>query len=196
MLLGIEILAQAKLRFLGCLQKSLLHRVLGAQFVDCQWSALAVIFAAEIGVVFGSLEVRQHVRERPAGIATRRPGVVVGGRTAQRHRSIGRRAAAGYTCPPESDAPACRVRLAEDTPVVEGVVADLEGVEDVGGSGLARPVVGAGLEEQDLPDGARSHLDEVLAEGPKKKAGPSLDDVIAREPKKKQTLDDLLSGDS
>jgi hypothetical protein len=34
-----------------------------------------------------------------------------------------------------------------------------------------------------------------LAEGPKKKEGPSLDDVIAQGPKKKRSLDDLLSGD-
>jgi hypothetical protein len=38
-------------------------------------------------------------------------------------------------------------------------------------------------------------LDEALTEGPKKE-GPSLDDVLSQEPKKKQTLDDLLSGDS
>jgi hypothetical protein len=51
------------------LQKYLLHRVVGAQFVDVERPALAVIFAVEIGIVFGTLEVGQHVGERPAGIA-------------------------------------------------------------------------------------------------------------------------------
>jgi len=39
-------------------------------------------------------------------------------------------------------------------------------------------------------------LDEMIAEGPKKKDGPNLDDVLTKDPKKKPTLDDLLSGDS
>ena len=60
-LLGIEILAQSKLRFLRRLQKNLLHRIVGAQPVDRERSALAVILAAEIGIVFRALEVGQHV---------------------------------------------------------------------------------------------------------------------------------------
>ena len=51
MVLGIEVLAQAELRFPRGLQEILLHRIVGAQFVDGQRAALAVILAAEIGVV-------------------------------------------------------------------------------------------------------------------------------------------------
>ena len=68
-ILGIEILADPKLGFARRLQKGLLHRVIGAQFVDGERAALAVIVAAEIGIVFRALEVRQHVGERPAVVA-------------------------------------------------------------------------------------------------------------------------------
>src|SRR5664279_4258401 len=77
MLVGIEILAQAELRFLRALQEGLLHRIVGAQFVDVKRPALAVIFAAEIGVVLGTLEIGQYVRKRPAGIAERSPLIIV-----------------------------------------------------------------------------------------------------------------------
>jgi hypothetical protein len=78
MLVGIEILAQAELRFLRRLQEDLLHRIAGARLVDGQRPALAVIFAVKVGIVFGALEVGQHVRERPAGIAERGPLIVIG----------------------------------------------------------------------------------------------------------------------
>ena len=71
MLVGIEILAQAELRFLRGLQEDLLHRIAGARLVDGERAALAVIFAVEIGIVLGALEVGQHVGERPAGVAER-----------------------------------------------------------------------------------------------------------------------------
>ena len=82
MLVGIEILAQAKLRFLRRLQEDLLNGIVGAQLVDGERAALAVILAVEIGVVLRALEVGQHVGERPAGIAERGPLIVVacGGR--------------------------------------------------------------------------------------------------------------------
>ena len=77
MFVGIEILAQAKLRFLRRLKEDLLHWISRAQLVDGERAALAVILAAEIGVVFRALEVGQHVGERPAGIAERSPLIVV-----------------------------------------------------------------------------------------------------------------------
>jgi hypothetical protein len=76
-ILGVEILTDPKLCFAGSLQKCLLHRIFGAQSVDGERAALAVIVAAEIGIVFRALEVGQHVGERPAGVAQRRPLVVI-----------------------------------------------------------------------------------------------------------------------
>ena len=78
MLVGVEILAQAELRFLRGLQEDLLHRIAAARLVDGERPTLAVIFAVEIGVVFRALEVGQHVGKRPAGIAERGPLIVVG----------------------------------------------------------------------------------------------------------------------
>ncbi len=69
MLVGVEILAQAELRFLCGLQEDLLHRIAAARLLDGQRAILAVIFVVEIRVVFRALEVGQHVGERPAGIA-------------------------------------------------------------------------------------------------------------------------------
>ena len=77
MVLGVEILADPKLRLARRLQEGVLHRVVGTQFVDGQRAALAVIGAVEIGIVFRTLEVWQHVGIGPAGIAQRRPLVVV-----------------------------------------------------------------------------------------------------------------------
>jgi hypothetical protein len=74
---AVEILADAELALARALQEDLLHRVVGAQFVDRQRAALAVIFAVEIGIVFRALEVGQHVGERPAGVAQRGPLIVV-----------------------------------------------------------------------------------------------------------------------
>src|ERR1700742_5009088 len=66
MVFGIEILANAELRLLRRLPEDIMHRIAGAQLVDAQRSALAMILAVEFGVVLGTLEVRQHVRVRPA----------------------------------------------------------------------------------------------------------------------------------
>ena len=73
MVLGIEVLADPELGLLRGLQKGLLHRIVGAQFVDGERAALAVILAVEIGVVLGALEVGQHVVKRPAGDCRARP---------------------------------------------------------------------------------------------------------------------------
>src|SRR5712691_825730 len=93
-ILGIEILADPKLGLARRLQKGLLHRVIGAQFVDGEWASLAVIVAAEIGIVFRALEVWQHVGERPAGVAQRRPLIVVAAVAANVDHGIDRGGAA------------------------------------------------------------------------------------------------------
>ena len=77
MLLAIEILADPELGLTRGLQEGLLHRVVGAQFVDGKGTSLAVIRAVEIGIVFRALEVGQHIGVRPAGIAERGPLIVV-----------------------------------------------------------------------------------------------------------------------
>ena len=93
-ILGIEILTDPKLGLARRLQKGLLHRVIGAQFVDGERAALAVIVAAEIGIVFRALEVGQHVGERPAGVAQRRPLIVVAAMAANVDHGIDRGGAA------------------------------------------------------------------------------------------------------
>src|SRR5438105_12208193 len=75
--LGIEILTDPKLRFPRRLQKDFLHRVVGAQLVDGERAALAVILAVEIGIVFRALEVGQYIGVGPAGVAERCPLVVI-----------------------------------------------------------------------------------------------------------------------
>jgi hypothetical protein len=82
LLFGVKILADAELRLTRGFQKDLLYRIVGAQSVDGERTALAVIFAVEIGVVFRTFEVRQHVGMRPAAVAKRRPLVVVAAVTA------------------------------------------------------------------------------------------------------------------
>ena len=61
MLIGVEILAHAKLPLPRALQEYLLHRIVGAQFIDRKRAALAVILAVEIGIVLGALEIGQHI---------------------------------------------------------------------------------------------------------------------------------------
>ena len=63
MILGVEILANAKLRLARGLKEDLLHRIAGAQLVDVKRPVLAVILAVEIGVVLLALEIGQHVGE-------------------------------------------------------------------------------------------------------------------------------------
>src|SRR4051812_24109714 len=77
LLLGIEILADPELGLARRLQKNLLHRIVRAQSVDRERTALAVIFAVEVGIVFRALEVGEHVEIRPAAVAERRPAVIV-----------------------------------------------------------------------------------------------------------------------
>src|SRR5262245_61841932 len=94
MFVGIEILAQAELRFLRSLQEDLLHRIAGARLVDGERSALAMIFAVEVRIVFRALEIGQHVGERPAGVAERSPLIVVGAVAADIDHRVDRRRAA------------------------------------------------------------------------------------------------------
>ena len=75
--LFIEVLADAELRLARGLMEDVMDRIVRAQPVDMQRAALAVIFAVEIAIVLRALEIGQHVRIRPAGIAERGPVVVV-----------------------------------------------------------------------------------------------------------------------
>lgn len=77
MVLFIEVLANAELRLARSLMEDVMDRIVRAQLVDMQRAALAMIFAVEIGVVLRALEVGQHIRIRPAGVAERGPVVVV-----------------------------------------------------------------------------------------------------------------------
>ncbi len=77
MIFRVEILANAELRLLRRLPEDVVHGIAGAQLVDAQRPALAVILAVEFGVVLRALEIGQHVRVRPAGVAERSPVIVV-----------------------------------------------------------------------------------------------------------------------
>ena len=94
------------------------------RFVDGERTALAVIFAVEIGIVFRALEVGQHVVEGPAGVAERGPVVVVAAVAADIDHGVDRRRAAEPLA----------ARLIADAAVeaglrhgVEGPVVDLAG---------------------------------------------------------------------
>ena len=143
-LVGIEILAQAKLGFLRRLQEGLLHRIVGAQFVDGERAVLAVIFAAEIGVVFRTLEVGQHVAERPAGVAERGPLIVVGAVAADIDHGVDRR------------------RSAE--PLAARLIADAA-VEALLRHGVEGPVVDVAGDHQHQRERRRHHPIVVLAAG-------------------------------
>ncbi len=121
MLLGIEILADPELRLARRLQERLLHRVVGAQFVDGQRPALAVILAVEIGIVFRTLEIGQHVGIRPAGIAERGPLIVVAPVAADIDHGVDRgRAAEPLAARLIADPPVeARLRHGVKRPVVE-----------------------------------------------------------------------------
>ena len=121
MLLGIEILADPELGLARGLQKRLLHRIVGAQFVDGQRPALAVILAVEIGIVFRTLEVGQHVGVRPAGIAERGPLIVVAAVAADIDHGVDRgRAAEPLAARLIADPPVeARLRHGVERPVVE-----------------------------------------------------------------------------
>jgi hypothetical protein len=116
-ILGIEILANPELRLSRGLQKGLLYRVVGAQFVDGERPALAMVFAIEIGIVFRTLEVGQHVGVGPAGIAQRRPLVVVAAVAADIDHRVDR----GRTAEPLA------ARLIADPPLQAGLRHRIEG---------------------------------------------------------------------
>ena len=144
MLVGIEILAQAELRFLRGLQEDLLYRIAGARLVDGERPALAVIFAAEIGIVFRALEVGQHVGERPAGIAERGPLIVVGAVAADIDHRVDRRRAA--------------------EPLAARLIADAA-VEALLRHGVEGPVVDVAGDHQHECERRRDHPIVVLAAG-------------------------------
>ena len=122
--LGIEVVADPELALARALQKDLLHRIVGAQFVDGERAALAVILAVEIGVVFRAFEIGQHVGIRPAGIAECGPLIVVAAVAADIDHGVDRGGAAEPLA----------ARLIADAAVeallrhgVEGPVVDLAG---------------------------------------------------------------------
>ena len=82
LLLAVEILADAELGLARRLQIRFAHRIVGSQSGDVKRAALAVILAAEFGIILRALEVGQHVGIGPAGVAERGPLIVVaaGGR--------------------------------------------------------------------------------------------------------------------
>ena len=77
LLLGVEILADAELRLARGLQVNVTHRIIGAQPGDMERAALAVILAVEFGIILRTLEIGQHVGIGPAGVAERRPLIVI-----------------------------------------------------------------------------------------------------------------------
>ena len=77
LLLGVEVLADAELSLARGLQIDVSHRIVGAQPGDMERTALAVILAVEFGIVLRALEVGQHVGVGPAGVAERRPLIVI-----------------------------------------------------------------------------------------------------------------------
>src|SRR5207248_419073 len=66
---GVEILAYAEL--------GLAHRIVRLRSGDVKRATFAVIFAAEFGIIFRTLEVGQHVGIGPAGVAERGPLIVI-----------------------------------------------------------------------------------------------------------------------
>src|SRR6266403_71597 len=77
LLLGVEVFANPELRLARGLQIDLPHRIVGAQPGDMERAALAVILAVEFGIIFGAFEVGQHVGVGPAGVAKRRPLIII-----------------------------------------------------------------------------------------------------------------------
>ena len=124
LLLGVEILADAELRLARGLQKCLAHRIVGAQSRDMERAALAVILAAEFGIVLRALEVGQHVGIGPAGIAERGPLIVVASVAADIDHGIDRGRAAEPLAARLIADPAVEARLRHG---VERPVVDLAG---------------------------------------------------------------------
>ncbi len=77
LLLGVEVLADAELSLARGLQIDVSDRIVGAQSADMERTALAVILAVELGIILRTLEVGQHVGVGPAGVAERRPLIVI-----------------------------------------------------------------------------------------------------------------------
>src|SRR5450631_218287 len=73
LLLGVEILPDAELGLARGLQIGLPHRIVGLQSGDVKRTALAVILAAELGIILRTLEIGQHVGIGPASVAERGP---------------------------------------------------------------------------------------------------------------------------
>src|SRR5258708_6001862 len=124
LLLGVEIVTDAKLRLACGLQIDFPHRIVGAQSTDMERAALAVIGAVEFGIILRAFEIGQHVGIGPAGVAERGPVVVIAAVAADIDHGIDRR----RTAEPLA------ARLIADAPLkaglwhgIEGPVVDLAG---------------------------------------------------------------------
>src|ERR1700694_5752424 len=94
LLLGVEVVADAELGLARGLQIDIPHRIVGSQPGDMKRAALAVILAIEFGIVLRAFEVGQHIGIGPAGVAKRRPLIVVASVAADVDHGIDRGGAA------------------------------------------------------------------------------------------------------
>ena len=125
---GIKVVADAELRLARGLQIDLAHRIVGAQSGDMERTALAVICAVELGIIFGPLEVGQHIGIGPANVAERGPVVVIAAMAADVDHRVDR----------GTSAEALAARLITDAAVEAGLR-----------HGIERPVVDLAGDHQD-----------------------------------------------
>ena len=128
LLLAVEILGGAELGLARGLQVDLPHRIVGSQPRDMERAALAVIVAAEFGIILRALEIGLHVGIGPAGVAERSPVIVIAPVAADIDHRIDR----GRASQPLA------ARLIADAPVEAGLRHRLE-----------RPVVDLARDHQD-----------------------------------------------
>src|ERR1700733_13225021 len=117
LLLAVEILGGAELGLARGLQVDLPHRIVGSQPRDMERAALAVILAAELGIILRTLEVGQHVGIGPAGVAERGPVIAIAAVAADIDHRIDR----GRAAEPLA------ARLIADPPVEAGLRHGIEG---------------------------------------------------------------------
>ena len=122
--LAVEILVEREAGFKPGVDEDIGQPVGAAQVGHIERPARAVIRRRAAFLVLRALEVRQHVGERPARIAERRPFVVVGGMSAQVAHGVRRTAAAQRAATRPEHAPAAHLRLALGVEIpVEGLAA-------------------------------------------------------------------------
>src|SRR6185295_12043980 len=92
---AVEIRVERNAEFLSCLKERLADRQRTDRIRYAQWPAISVVLIGITFVVFGPLEIRQHIPIRPAACtAIAIPGVIVGGSAARIDLRIDRRTAA------------------------------------------------------------------------------------------------------